>query len=336
MLYLYNKIENIELVADRIMQALPEARVAVAHGRMDKDEIEDIWQDLVRGEIDVLVCTTIIETGVDLPNANTLIIENADRFGLSQLHQIRGRVGRSERQAYAYFTFRPGKALSEIAEKRLSALREFAEFGAGFKIALRDLEIRGAGNLLGAEQHGYIESVGYDLYLKLLSEAVIAEKGERVEKFEAQIALDLSAHIPERYITTSAGRMEMYKKISLITDAEDADDIIDELTDRFGDPPAVTVRLVYVSLARALAERARISRVEVRGGRIVFTPERPRLDLWSEVFAVFAGMSFLGVGSPSVVYLLKNGEDPAKAAADILRAYVAAMDEAADPEKKGN
>ena len=327
-LYLYNKIENIETVAARIMTAIPEARVATAHGRMEKDELEDIWSELVRGEIDVLVCTTIIETGVDLPNANTLVIENADRFGLSQLHQIRGRVGRSERQAYAYFTFRPGKALSEIAEKRLSALREFAEFGAGFKIALRDLEIRGAGNILGAEQHGYIESVGYDLYLKLLSEAVIEEKGEKKESFDAQISIDLSAHIPERYIKSSAGRMEMYKKISLIETDADREDIIDEFIDRWGEPPVVVERLVNVSLARALAERARISKVEVKDRRLTFTPERPRLDVWSEVFPHYKGMSFLGVGSPSVVYRMKDGEDAARVAAEVLIRYVDAMTEA--------
>ena len=326
-LYLYNKIENIEYIAERISEALPEARVAAAHGRMEKEDIEDIWQELVRGDIDVLVCTTIIETGVDLPNANTLIIENADRFGLSQLHQIRGRVGRSERQAYAYFTFRPGKALSEVAEKRLSALREFAEFGAGFKIALRDLEIRGAGNLLGAEQHGYIESVGYDLYLKLLSEAVIEERGEVAERFESKISIDLSAYIPERYIPSSAGRMEMYKKISLVADKDDADDVIDELTDRFGEPPRVVTRLVNVSLARALAERARIKLVEAKEVRIVFTPERARLDLWAEVFPRYPGMSFLGIGSPSVVYKLKRDEDAAAIAAEVLVAYVKAMEE---------
>ena len=334
-LYLYNRVENIDLVAGRINEALPEARIATAHGKMEKEELEDIWQELVRGEIDVLVCTTIIETGVDLPNANTLIIENADRFGLSQLHQIRGRVGRSERQAYAYFTFRPGKALSEVAEKRLSALREFAEFGAGFKIALRDLEIRGAGDLLGAEQHGYIESVGYDLYLKLLSEAVIEERGEESEKLpEAQISIDLSAHIPERYIPSSAARMEMYKKISLIVDRDDADEISDEFTDRFGDMPRVVERLIEVSLSRAIATRAGISRVEVKDKRLVFTQTKPRLDVWAEVFARFPGMSFLGVGSPSVVYRLKTGEDAAALAAKILTVYAEARADA-DGENKG-
>ncbi len=325
-LYLYNKIEDIHVIAAKVMNAIPEARVAYAHGRMDKEELEDIWQELVRGEIDVLVCTTIVETGVDLPNANTLIIENADRFGLSQLHQIRGRVGRSKRQAYAYFTFRPGKALSEIAEKRLSALREFAEFGAGFKIALRDLEIRGAGNLLGREQHGYIESVGYDLYLKLLSEAVLEEKGEVAKELtEAQIVIDRSAHIPESYISSSAGRMEMYKKISLIRNVEDKDEVVDELIDRFGDMPRVTERLINVSLARALASVAKITRVEERDGRITLYPTEVRLDIWAEVFASVKGLNFLGKGSPNVVYRLKPGDDSAKVAVDILTRYVAEM-----------
>jgi transcription-repair coupling factor (superfamily II helicase) len=179
--YLYNFVETISYTADKIRSAFPEANVVVAHGKMDKEQLEDIWRDMITGEIDVLVSTTIIETGVDVPNANTLIVENAHRMGLSQLHQIRGRVGRSARQAYAYFTYRAGKVISEVAAKRLSAIREFAEFGAGFRVALRDLEIRGAGNLLGAQQHGYIESVGYDLYVKLLNEAVLTESGRMPE-----------------------------------------------------------------------------------------------------------------------------------------------------------
>lgn len=333
-LYLYNRIEDIDLVAGRLNEAIPEARIAYAHGSLDKDEIEDIWQELVLGEIDVLVCTTIIETGVDLPNANTLIIENADSYGLSQLHQIRGRVGRSERQAYAYFTFKPYKTLSPIAEKRLTTMREYAEFGAGFKIALRDLEIRGAGNLLGAEQHGYIESVGYDLYLKLLNEAVIEERGDTAEKrFDATVVMDISANIPERYIKTSATRMEMYKKISYIAVPEDRDDVIDEFLDRFGELPLESERLINIALTRALAERSRISKVELKGNKIIFTPERARLEIWAEVFAKIQGIGFLGVGSPSVVYTMRSGEDPTRISAKIMEIYYNALIEY---EKKGD
>ncbi len=327
-LYIYNKIEDIHLVAGRIQDALPEARIAFAHGKMEREELEDIWQMLTAGEIDILVCTTIIETGVDLPNANTLVIENADRFGLSQLHQIRGRVGRSERQAYAYFTFRRGKALSEIAEKRLQAIREFAEFGAGFKIALRDLEIRGAGNILGAEQHGYIESVGYDLYIKLLNEAVLEERGESNKaKCESTIIINLSAHIPESYISSGELRMEMYKRISALECREDADDIYDEMCDRFGDVPRVTKRLIDVALCRALAERAGIRKVEFKDGRITFVSGAPRLDIWSEVFAEFPQLAFLGVGSPLIAYRMKRGDDPTEIASAVLSKYVLVMED---------
>ena len=326
-LYIYNKIEDIDLVAGRISEAIPEARVTYAHGKMEKEELEDIWQMLVRGEIDILVCTTIIETGVDLPNANTLVIENAERFGLSQLHQIRGRVGRSERQAYAYFTYRKGKHLNEIAEKRLEAIKEFAEFGAGFKIALRDLEIRGAGNLLGAEQHGYIESVGYDLYIKLLNEAVLEERGEaHKEHFESQIIISMSAHIPEHYVKSSAARMEMYKKISFIETRDERDDLYDEFSDRFGDVPKTVERLLDVALAKALAERARIKKIEHSGLKLTFVTEKPDLSVWSELFAANRSLSFVGLGSPLIVYRLRKDEDPAFVAAKIMSEYVEAMD----------
>ena len=335
-LYLYNRVSDIIYVADRIMKAIPEARVAVAHGAMEKDELEDIWQSLVRGEIDVLVCTTIIETGVDLPNANTLIIENADRMGLSQLHQIRGRVGRSERVAYAYFTFRPGKALSEIAEKRLNAVREFATFGAGFKIALRDLEIRGAGNLLGAEQHGYIESVGYDLYVKLLSEAVLEESGKGGEKpIDAVVDIKISANIPEKYIRVSSQRMEMYKKISLITDKEDMQDILDEFIDRFGEPPRETISLLKISLIRALATKYNITKVEARDSFVIFASEKPSLDVWSEVFGELKGISFRPFGqSMAIVYKIQGGESALDAALKILDAYAKAANKN-EEENKG-
>ena len=319
-LYLYNKVESIDLVASRLTHDMPSARVAVAHGQMDKDELEDIWRLLVNGDVDILVCTTIIETGIDLPTANTLIIENADNFGLSQLHQIRGRVGRSERQAYAYFTYRPGKALTEIAEKRLSAIKEYAEFGAGFKIALCDLEIRGAGNLLGAQQHGYIDSVGYDLYVKLLAEAVIEERGEATRpKTEAQIDMKISAYIPEEYIHSSAGRMEMYKKISLIQSPLDADDIYDELTDRYGDMPRAVERLLEVALSKALAEQIGFSRVEARDGVLIISIGKPDLSLWSELFSKYKGMRFSPNGD-KVAYKFKGGE-PSKIAKEILFDY---------------
>lgn len=324
-LYLYNKVEDIILVADRIMKAIPEARVAYAHGQMERDELEDIWSGLVHGEIDVLVCTTIIETGVDLPNANTLIIENADRFGLSQLHQIRGRVGRSERQAYAYLTYRRGKVLSEVAEKRLTAIREFAEFGAGFKVAMRDLEIRGAGNLLGAEQHGYIDSVGYDLFVKLLEEAVLEAKGEekpKEPKTETLIDLKTSAHIPESYISSLAQRMEMYKKISLILTAEDERDVLDELIDRFGEPPKQVMRLLSVAFAKAVCQRAGIEKVESSEIGMTFITGKPDLAAWSGVFAKFPGMRFAPSGD-RVIYRFQNPKavDAALVLGEIMREY---------------
>ena len=205
------------------------------HGKMAENELSEVWRKLLEHEIDVLVCTTIIETGVDVPNANTLIIENADRMGLSQLHQIRGRVGRSSRRAYAYLTFTPNKVLSEISQKRLSAIREFTEFGSGFKIAMRDLEIRGAGNILGGEQHGHMETVGYDMYLRLLSEAISREKGEDVQEYgqECLVDMQIQAHIPDRYIENLSQRLEIYRRIADIRTRDDALDVTDELIDRF-------------------------------------------------------------------------------------------------------
>ena len=326
-LYLFNNIETIDFVADRIMKAVPEARVGYAHGRMEKDELEDIWQALVTGEIDVLVCTTIIETGVDLPMANTLIIENADKMGLSQLHQVRGRVGRSERQAYAYFTYRPGKALSDIAKKRLSAIKEYAEFGAGFKVALRDLEIRGAGNLLGAEQHGYIDSVGYDLYVKLLNEAVLEERGmSAAASFESVIDFKIDAHVPEYYVSSSAMRMDVYKKISQIRTPGDKNELLDELTDRFGEPPRPTERLLLVAMCRAIAERARIPRIELRGQQILFYMEKPDLAVWSMILPNHRGQLIGASGKAPIIYRLKSGEDAIRALASVLEDYYSELE----------
>ena len=332
-LYLYNKVETIAFVADKISRAFPEARVAFAHGQMDKDELEDIWQLLIRGEIDVLVCTTIIETGVDLPGANTLIIENADKFGLSQLHQIRGRVGRAERQAYAYLTYRAGKALSEVARKRLEAIKQYAEFGAGFKIALCDLEIRGAGNLLGAEQHGYIDMIGYDLYVKILNEAVREAKGEVKEKREETlIDIKINAHIPEYYITSTAHRIEMYKKISHIETERDALDVRDEMLDRFGDMPKPVGRLIDVALIKALATEAGISKICDERETLTFFVKTPDLARWSGAFAEFPGMRFAPSGD-RVIYKYNSGE-VSEITVKILRSYFA--DDTKESEVKGN
>ncbi len=252
--YLHNRVESIVSRASKLKQMLPTARIGIAHGKMSEDELNDVWQRLLEQEIDILVCTTIIETGVDVPNANTLIIEDADRFGLSQLHQLRGRVGRSPRRAYAYFCFRRGRELSDVASKRLEAIRQFTEFGSGFKIAMRDLEIRGAGSILGGEQHGNMEAVGYDMYLKLLNDAVNEQNGiETHSDITCTIDLNVSAHIPERYIMALPARLGIYRRIADICDESDAEDVIDELCDRFGEPPRAVMGLIEISLLRSKA-----------------------------------------------------------------------------------
>ncbi len=271
--YLHNNIETIDRTALTIKKAIPDARIGIAHGRMSEEQLSDVWQQLLKGEIDILVCTTIIETGVDVPNVNTLIIERADRMGLAQLHQIRGRVGRSSRRGFAYFTFTRGDSLSEIAAKRLEAIREYTEFGSGFKIAMRDLQIRGAGSLLGNRQHGHMESVGYDMYLKLLEEAVQEEKGERspeAKEEECLIDLPVNATIPEDYITSTSSRLAMYKAIANIKSDKDANDVYDELTDRFGIPPAPVYGLVEIALLRNTAQALGISEIKQSGGAVNF------------------------------------------------------------------
>ena len=227
---------------------------------------------MIDHEIDVLVCTTIIETGVDVPNANTLIIDNADRLGLSQLHQIRGRVGRSSRRAYAYLTFTRNKVLSDVAQKRLSAIREFTEFGSGFKIAMRDLEIRGAGNILGGEQHGHMEAVGYDLYLKLLGEAIKREKGEEVRELDEECLVDvqIQAHIPESYIADLTQRLEIYRRIADVRTRDDALDVTDELIDRFGEPPESVNGLLEIALLRNQASTLGVTEVKQQGEALLF------------------------------------------------------------------
>lgn len=322
--YLYNNTEGIYGVASRLSKELPDAVISVAHGKMEKDELEDIWAALVRGEIDILVSTTIIETGVDVPNANTLIIENADRYGLSQLHQIRGRVGRSTRRAYAYFTYKPQKVLSEIAEKRLKAIKEYAQFGAGFKIALRDLEIRGAGNLLGAAQHGHLESVGYDLYVKLLDEAILSEKGTTPEKkTECSVELKCDAYLSKTYISSSPQRMEMYKKIASIENEQDLDDIIDELCDRFGDLPSEALNLCRISYIRALGSEADIIKIDERDGRVILTPNKLDVKALTSLAETYpsAGIRVVMSTRPSVTCKILKGKNTADFLTDVLKKY---------------
>jgi len=223
------------------------------------------------GDIQVLVCTTIIETGLDIPNVNTLIIENADRFGLSQLHQLRGRVGRSTRHAYAYLTYRPDKNLTEIAEKRLTAIRDFAEFGSGFKIAMRDLEIRGAGNLLGAEQSGHMMSVGYDMYLKLLDEAVLEERGLAPKEPDCTADLNVTANVDKEYVHRGEERMDLYRRMAAIRSQEDADDLLDEIIDRYGEPPKGVLNLIEIALLRANARKVGVTDIKQKAGDILFT-----------------------------------------------------------------
>jgi len=252
--YLYNRVQGIYRTAEWIKKMIPDARVAVGHGRMSEEELEDVMYDMVNGNTDILVCTTIIETGLDIPNANTIIIENADRMGLSQLYQLRGRVGRSNRSAFAYLTYKRDGILSDVAQKRLRAIKEFTEFGSGFKIALRDLEIRGAGNLLGAQQHGHMDAVGYDMYCKILKESVDEEQGvEAKAEITTQLDLQVDAYIPEKYIKNHNQRIDAYKLIAAIETEEDASDVIDELLDRYGEPPRSVKSLIEVAKIKSAA-----------------------------------------------------------------------------------
>ncbi len=279
--YLYNRVETIAEEAFRIQQLVPEANVAYAHGQMSERELEGIMEDFIRGEIDVLVCTTIIETGLDISNVNTIIIQDADKMGLSQLYQLRGRVGRSSRIAYAYLLYRRDKTLREAAEKRLQTIREFTEFGSGFKIAMRDLEIRGAGNLLGGEQHGHMEAIGYDMYCRLLEEEVQQMKGEapKEEAFETTIDLNINAFIPDFYIKNQEQRLELYKKIAGIRNQEEYYELQEELEDRYGDLPKSVRLLLEVVLLKAEAHDMGITAVSQKHGNLLleFRPQ-PNID----------------------------------------------------------
>ncbi len=273
--YLKNDIEALESIAARIQESIPTARIAVAHGQMKGNELEKIWEKVLGREIDVLLCTTIIETGVDIAFANTLIIEDADCMGLAQLHQIRGRIGRSNIRAYAYLTYRGGRIPNEVAAKRLATIKEFTAFGSGFKIAMRDLEIRGAGSVLGERQHGHLNTVGYDMYMRLLSEAVAEEKGEtQTLKSDCQLDIAVSAYLPSDYVSSEESRIDMYKKIAAIETSEDFSDITDELCDRFGEVPKVTVDLMRIALLRASARECGVSELKQKGEAVLIFLER--------------------------------------------------------------
>lgn len=318
--YLHNRIESIDSCAARLQELLPEARIVTAHGRVGEEQLSDVWQQLVQHEVDILVCTTIIETGVDVPNCNTLVIEDADKMGLSQLYQLRGRVGRSSRRAYAYLTFRKDRALSDIATKRLSAIREFTTFGSGFRIAMRDLEIRGAGNILGAQQHGHMEAVGYDLYLKLLSEAVREEQGGAVRpSTECMIDVRINAHIPEDYIRNLSQRIDIYKKIASVQTPDDALDITDELIDRFGEPPRAVKGLVDVALMRNTASGLGILEITQRDDKIIIYPEMLQMEMAAAVASKMRGRVMVNAGAkPYFSVLIPKGTDPVDTIRDAL------------------
>lgn len=273
--YVYNRVKKIDEVADWISKMVPEANVAFAHGQMNERELENIMFEYINGDIDILVCTTIIETGLDIQNTNTIIIQDADRLGLSQLYQLRGRVGRSNRVAYAYLLYKKDKILQETAEKRLQAIKEFTEFGSGFKIAMRDLEIRGAGNLLGARQHGHMESVGYDLYCKLLEEAIHEVSNDKVEEsFETSVELNVDAFIPSTYIKDEIRKLGAYKKIASIENEKDYYDVQEELEDRYGDLPKSVINLLDIAYIKAIANKADIVNIEQRGDNIKFEAKK--------------------------------------------------------------
>lgn len=317
--YLYNRVESIYRTADRIQKALPESTVEVAHGQMSKEELATIWDRMLEGEIDVLVCTTIIETGVDVANANTLIIEDADRLGLAQLHQIRGRVGRSYKHAYAYFTYRKGKVLTEDGRRRLDAIREYTEFGSGFKLAMRDLQIRGAGNLLGAQQHGHMDSVGYDMYMQLLGRAIAEEKGEIVKRpSECTVDIKVNAYIPDTYIESALLRVDIYKKISAITDELDCSDIIDELCDRFGEPPKQVLDLIDVSLIRAQCSAAGVVELTQSDRLLQFYMADNNIERIAAVVSAFGGKMYYSAGAKPCLSYRHDG-DPVRTAKAVAK-----------------
>lgn len=324
---LYNRVESINRVANEIENLVPDASVVVGHGKMRENMLENIIMDFSEGEYNVLVATTIIESGMDIPNVNTMIVLDADRFGLAQLHQLRGRVGRSGRMAYAYLMYTKDKNLSEIAEKRLRAIKEFTEFGSGFKIAMKDLELRGAGNILGTEQSGHMINIGYELYCKMLEEAVDIAKGKEVipSAEETAFSLSIPAVIPKRYIENEVLRLQMYKKIAMIENDEDEAEIIDELLDRFGDIPKDTMNLVKISKIRAMAGKLGVREIVQQGPKIIFKLwENVKLTetIMSGLVSRYGGKMMINGGKEPFIRLTIHKEEPVKAIEQFLQTAV--------------
>ena len=336
---IFNRVRGINQLAEKIMRLVPEARVAVGHGRMNEQTLENVMLDFVNHETDVLIATTIVESGIDIPNANTLIIIDSDRYGLAQLYQLRGRVGRSNRLAYAYLMYQKDKVLTEVAEKRLRAIREFTEFGAGFKVAMRDLEIRGAGNLLGSEQSGHMMNIGYELYCKLVDDAVKRIKGEYVNDTpdETSVELAVAANIPDWYIEDETTKLQIYRKIALVRTPADEEEMLDELIDRFGDVPRETMNLLKVAQIRGLCEELSVARIYEQNKRILFTfEEKNRLTPFAvmNINEAFRGRAFVHGG---VKPYIRIPMIPERKLEDTIRLLRLVRDSAAqwDAQKEG-
>ena len=309
--YLYNKVETIERKAREISELVPEAKIGFAHGKMSGKELEDIMLDFVNQEIDVLICTTILESGIDIPNANTIIVEDADRLGLAQLYQIRGRVGRSNKQAYAYITYKRDKLINEVAEKRLKAIKEFTEFGSGFKIAMRDLEIRGAGSLIGEMQHGHMDQVGYETYCKLLDEVVKEMKGiEEKEEPDVSIDINVSSYIPDDYIENSSQKIEVYQNIALCRNEDDIKNIEEDITDRFGKFPKEVYNLLEIAKIKEKCKEKGIIKITQRQNNIIFTfePENFAIDIDKLINLFKNRIKFSPAKEPYVTYKLEKND----------------------------
>jgi transcription-repair coupling factor (superfamily II helicase) len=311
--YLFNRVKQIDRIAVKLKQLLPEANIEIAHGQLSERGLEKVMLKVLSKEVDVLVCTTIIESGLDIPNVNTIIIDNADALGLSQLYQIRGRVGRTNKLAYAYLMYQKDKILDEIAEKRLSAIKEFTEFGSGFKIAMRDLEIRGAGNVLGPEQHGHMDAVGYDTFCKLLKEAVNEVKGEiaRETLIDTTIDLNIDGFIPDNYISNSIQRFEIYKKISSIESEHDYHNIIEEIIDRYGELPETVFSLLEVALIKSMATNLGIESIKQERNNIVITFNDIEQKIMEKIFETInniKGLTFSASAKPYIEFSINNIE----------------------------